>query len=64
MDGAKSVKKEDNVITFAKAKLATWIFAPNEELTIRCWKETTQKLINMNLFRNNSDVHHKYSLCN
>lgn len=59
MDGAKSVKKEDNIITFAKAKLATRIFAPNEELTIGCWKEIAQKLINMNWFRKNSDVHHK-----
>lgn len=43
MGGIREVKKGDKFITFAKTKLATWIFAPNEELTIRCSKEPNTK---------------------
>jgi hypothetical protein len=35
---ALNVKKEDNVITFSKAKLTTRVLAPNEELTVLCKK--------------------------
>jgi hypothetical protein len=35
---ALNVQKEENVITFSKAKLTTRILAPDEELTVRCKK--------------------------
>lgn len=43
--GIKEVKNGYDTITFTKAKLATWVSAPNKELTIRCSRMSKHKIL-------------------